>query len=280
MKILLLMLPFFALPLFGDEQPNVNDQQTASYRNEPVDVFLFQPSVYPVGNWQPHDLRFEDVWFLSNDGTKIHGWLCRATNPKAVVLFAHGNAGNVSHRHRLLRKLQTEMSVTVLVFDYRGYGRSEGLPTQGGALDDARAARSFLATATSSQETDVVLMGRSFGGAIAIQLASERPTRALIVESTFSSLKEEAAHVAPGLAFLVHPDRFNSVNSITRHKGPLLHSHGSADRLIPYSHGLKLFQAANKPKLHVRIPGGQHNDPYPRPQYDKIMRQFLADLPQ
>lgn len=263
----------------SDASKSDASKSVASYNREPVDVVLFDFRKYPDSNWQPDDLKFEDVWFTSKDGTKIHGWLCRAANPKAVVLYAHGNAGNITHRRHLLKKLQTEMSVTVLAFDYRGYGRSEGVPTQAGALDDARAARTFLANATSAKETDVVLMGRSFGGAIVIQLAAESPARALIVESTFCSLKEEALHVAPRLAFLVHPDRFNSVISIAEHKGSLLHSHGSADRLIPYSQGVKLFQAANHPKTHVRIPGGQHNDPYPRPQYDKIMRQFIADLP-
>lgn len=252
--------------------------QTDAYRVEPVDMFLFQPGKYPTGDWNPPNLNYEDAWFESKDGTKIHGWLCRNERPKAVMLYAHGNAGHVANRSSLLRRLQTEMSVTVLAFDYRGYGRSEGIPTQGGALDDARAARTFLAKETGVGELEIVLMGRSLGGAVAIQLASEQPARALIVESTFSSLKDEAMHVAPGLAFLVYPNRFNSVKKIALHKGPLLHSHGSADRLIPYSQGQKLFQAANNPKQHIRIPGGRHNDPYPRPAYYQVMGKFIDDL--
>jgi fermentation-respiration switch protein FrsA (DUF1100 family) len=176
------------------------------------------------------------------------------------------------------RRLQQELRVTTLLFDYHGYGKSEGVPKVEGILQDARAARTLLAKATGREETDVVLMGRSLGGAVAIQLAAETPPRGLIVESTFSSLKDTAKEHFPKLAFLVPQDRLDSAAQITKYTGPFLQSHGDADRTIPFALGQKLFDAANEPKRLVTIRGGDHNDPQSA-EYYRELEGFIGGLP-
>lgn len=242
------------------------------------DLLLFAPTQYPQGDWEPSGLDYEDAWFQSVDGKRIHGWYCGRPDPRAVVLYAHGNGGNLSSRAPLLRLLQSEMNVAVLIFDYRGYGRSEGKPNSEAILADARAARTWLAVKTERSESDLVLMGRSLGGAVAIQLARELPPRGLIVESSFASLKDVARHHYPALAWVVSSNTLNSQAAIGQYRGPLLMSHGDADRIIPYSSGVKLFEAANEPKQWMTIPGGRHNDSPPA-EYYRQLDQFLQSLP-
>jgi fermentation-respiration switch protein FrsA (DUF1100 family) len=194
------------------------------------------------------------------------------------LLYAHGNAGNLSFDAPLLAYIQRELQVSTLIFDYRGYGRSEGSPTVAGVLQDARAARALLADRAGVEETQVVLIGRSLGGAVAVQLAAETSPRGLILESTFSSLADVAAYHYPRLAWLVPAGKLDSVEQIARYHGPLLQSHGDADRTIPYALGLKLFRAANEPKQFVRIPGGDHNSPQPAGYYRQL-DEFLGRLP-
>lgn len=278
-SVLLLCVGFCVNQAVAADTKPTNGQSDNNYKSHPVDLFLFQPTKHPIGHWAPRDLKFEDVSFPSKDGTRIHGWLCAVKNPQAVILYAHGNAGNVTHRADRLRQLTSQLNVTVLVFDYRGYGKSEGRPTQDGMLADARAARSFLAKKTSTRETDLVLLGRSLGGAVVIQLASELAPRGLIVESTFSSVKDVAQHLQPNLAFLVKSDQLNSAEQIGKFTGPLFHSHGDADRLIPYSQGQELYDnSESHPKRHIRIRGGRHNDPLPV-QYNGELSKFITALP-
>jgi len=239
---------------------------------------LFQPAKYPDGNWQPADLEYENVTIISDDGTKLHGWFCAHEAPIATILYIHGNAGNITHRAAVLRRLQSEHHASVLIFDYRGYGRSEGVPTIKGAIDDATAARSELARLATIDESDVVIMGRSLGGAIAIQLAAEEECRGLILESTFSSLKSLAKRYFPGSAALVPENNLNSAAAIKKHKGPLLQSHGERDTIIPFASGIELFEAANKPKQFIRIPNANHNHPQ-SPAYYKSLDAFLRNLP-
>ncbi|MDX1432943.1 MAG: alpha/beta hydrolase, partial [Gammaproteobacteria bacterium] len=239
---------------------------------------LFYPSRYPNGDWQPAGVDFEDVWFTSRDGTRLHGWYFANRDARAVVLYLHGNAGNVTHRARLIERLRTRLGLTVLVFDYRGYGRSAGEPTVPGVLEDARAARAFVARRAGVDESDVVLMGRSLGGAVAVELAAELEPRGLVLMSTFSSLKDLAAHHVPLLAWVVPSDKLDSLAGIRKYTGPLLQSHGDADRTVPLSFGRRLFEAAHEPKRFVLIPGARHNSPQPESYYVELDR-FVESLP-
>lgn len=239
---------------------------------------VFQPAKYPQGNWQPAALDFEDAWFQAADGTRLHGWYCPHPAPRAVVLLTHGNAGNITHRADVLRKLNREHGLAVMTFDYRGYGRSEGTPDEEGILQDARAARRWLAGRTNVPEHEIVLMGRSLGGAVAVDLAANDGTRGLILESTFTSLPDVAGdHVSWAPTGLLMRNRLNSRAKLPRYRGPLLISHGDADRVIPFEHGQRLFDAANHPKRFVVIPGAGHNDP-PTREYYLALDEFIDSL--
>lgn len=242
------------------------------------ELLLFQPTKYPKGDWKPKGLKFEDTWITSDDGTQIHGWYCPAENPKAVVLYCHGNGGNLAGRASTLQFLQETMGVSVLIFDYRGYGRSNGKATVAGATADARAARTELAKIASVNEADIVLMGRSLGGAIAIQLAADAPPRGLIVESSFSSLRAVASEHFPKLAWLVAKNKLNSAQAIAEIQCPLLQCHGDADRVISYESGRRLFAAAKNPKRFITLAGIGHND-RPAREYYVAMADFLRFLP-
>jgi len=242
------------------------------------DRLIYYPDPYPEGDWRPAGLHLEDAWFAAADGTKLHGWFCPHPRPRAVVLFAHGNEGNVSQNAELLRRLHLRLGVAVMAFDYRGFGRSEGSPDEAGILQDARAARAWLAQRTGLAERDIVLMGRSLGGAVAIDLAADGGARGLIVESSFTTLPEVAAAKVRWLPIRrLMRTELDSLSKIAAYRGPLLISHGDADELIPFEQGERLYAAAAGRKQFVRIPGGGHNDPQTA-EYYQALDWFLAEL--
>ena len=161
------------------------------------DSLIFMPSRYPEGNWHPRELDFEDAWFAAADGAKLHGWFLPVDNPRAYVLFAHGNAGHVAHLADFLRHLQQDQRAAVLAFDYRGFGRSAGRPSEAGVLADAQRARAWLAARGQIAPHQVVLMGESIGGAVAVDLAAADSARGLILENTFTSIRDVAAFHFP-----------------------------------------------------------------------------------
>jgi uncharacterized protein len=229
---------------------------------------IFAPSRYPAGNWNPAGLKFEDAWFASADGVRLHGWYVPHAHPRAVVLYCHGNGGNVADWAGAARELHDRVAVSVLLFDYRGYGRSDGTPTEAGVLADARAARAWLAQRAGIAESQIVLMGRSLGGAVAVDLAANDGARALVLESTFTSLPDVGQTMYPLLPVrLLMRTELDSAAKIARYHGPLLQSHGTADRLIPYPIGRRLFDKANEPKQFIPIAGCDHNDPQPDEYY-------------
>jgi fermentation-respiration switch protein FrsA (DUF1100 family) len=238
---------------------------------------IYFPTKYPGGDWQPAGLTFEDVWFEAEDGVKLHGWYVPHSNPRAVVLFAHGNAGNLSHRADLLRVLH-RMGLSVLAFDYRGYGRSEGSPHEAGIVADARAARRALAERAGVRESEIVLMGESIGGAVMVELASEDGAAGLVLENVFSSAPDVAAYHYPWLPVRsLMRTRLNAAGKISQYRGPLLQVHGDADTIVPIELGRRLFEAANEPKQFVVIPGADHNDPRTR-EFFEALDAFIAGL--
>lgn len=242
------------------------------------DPLVFQPAKYPRGEWSPPGLEHEDAFFTSADGTKLHGWYCPCDKPRAVVLLLHGNAGNLTHRWHRLQMLQQDVHVTAMIVDYRGYGHSEGVPTERGVLDDARAARKWLAQRAGVKEQQIVLLGESLGGGVAVDLAARDGAAALILESTFTSIPDVAAHEMPytPVRYLMR-NRFDSLAKIGQYHGPLLLAHGDADELIPAAQSQRLFNAANEPKRRVTIPGAGHNWT-PTPEYVQELDRFFEQL--
>jgi hypothetical protein len=239
---------------------------------------IYFPMSFPEGDWAPRGIAVEDAWCTAADGTKIHGWYAPHEKPRAFVLFCHGNAGNITHRADVIRALHDRVGVAVLVFDYRGYGKSEGKPDEPGVLADARAARSWLAQKAGLPENQIVLMGESLGGAVAVDLAADG-ARALILENTFSSMPDVAAFHYPWAPVrLLMRTRFNSAAKIPSYHGPLYQSHGDCDSIVPLRSARRLFAAANEPKQFLLIEGADHNDGRSSQYYDKL-REFLEGVP-
>lgn len=239
---------------------------------------IYQPVRYPSGDWNPDGLVFQDAWFESDDGTKLHGWFVPHKNPVAVALMFHGNAGNVSHRAETLRILNQRHRLSIMTFDYRGYGRSDGKPDEKGILADARAARKWLAKTTNLPESEIVLMGRSLGGAVAVDLAASDGAKGLVLASTFTSLPEVGGHHFRYLpASFLMTQRLDSLAKISNYRGPLLQSHGDADQVIPFDMGKRLFDKANEPKRFIAIPNGGHNDPQSE-EYRIAFDEFLSEM--
>lgn len=232
------------------------------------EMILFQPS--RQGDWKPDQLKYTDVEFESADGTALHAWYCAADTPRAVVLYCHGNGGNISWMPDYFEFLRTKHRMSILAFDYRGYGQSKGTPTVEGVIADGRAARAKLAELAGVPSAEVVVWGRSMGGAVAVQLAAEEAPRGLILECTFDSFKTVAKHHAPRWAFLVPEDRLASVQKIPQVQCPLFQVHGTADRVVPFACGQTLHAAANEPKFFYTLRGADHNTPSPGKLYDQI----------
>src|SRR5262249_48171877 len=155
---------------------------------------VFLPAKYPAGNWDPGGADFEDGWFSADDGTRLNGWYLPHAKPAAAVLIAHGNAGNLTGYAEMLHRLPDRPQVSVMLFDYRGYGKSDGEPDEAGIIADARGARRWLAKREKIAEGDVVLLGESLGGGVMVDLAAEDGARGLVLAGTFTSLPDVAAH--------------------------------------------------------------------------------------
>jgi fermentation-respiration switch protein FrsA (DUF1100 family) len=240
---------------------------------------IYQPAKYPHGDWQPTAVLVQDAQFSAADGTRLHGWYVRHPQPVGHALLLHGNPGNVTLLADTLRTLNRRHNLAVLALDYRGFGKSEGVPSEQGLYQDARAARRWLAETSGIAESDVILMGVSLGGAVATDLAASDGCRGLVLANTFTSLPEVAQHHQPWLPMsLVVSTRYDSLSKIKEYHGPLLLSHAEADEIVPYKQGLALYAAATGPKKLITVKGGKHNDPQPE-EYRLALDQFLAELP-
>jgi len=219
-------------------------------------------------------LGAEDVWLRARDGTKIHGWWVHVGGSQFATLFLHGNAGNIGHRAPVIREI-LEAGSDVLIIDYRGYGRSQGRPTERGLSMDADAAYDFVA----AKGKPIVLHGESLGSAVAVELATRRPIAGLVLESPFTSLRAEANTVLPVLGPLVVWG-FDSKSRIAHIHVPLLVIHGDHDQTVPYRLGRELYEAAPGPKTLWTVPGGDHNDlrETAGPEYRERLRRFYASL--
>jgi fermentation-respiration switch protein FrsA (DUF1100 family) len=240
----------------------------------------FFPHPYPVGDWAP-DPRIKDVYFETPDGLRLHGWLAEPDRgpPRAIVLFNHGNGRNITTRRHVLELYRDRMNATVLVYDYRGYGRSEGRPTETGVLTDARAARRWLAAHAGVREGDIVIAGHSLGSGVAVDLAAADGALGLVLEGAFTSLPDVAVTHVPLLPVrAVMQTRFHSEAKIPAYRGPLLQVHGDADGVVPYALGRRLFAAANEPKQFVTVRGGDHNHLY-TPEFVEALDRYLDALP-
>jgi len=204
-------------------------------------------------------LTYEDVAVTTEDGVSLHGWFIPAKESKVTVLFFHGNGGNISFRMETIRILHS-LGLDLLLFDYRGYGKSEGTPGEQGTYKDATAIWNYLASERNIPANNIVLMGRSLGGAVASWLAEIESPRCLILESSFTSLADIGADVYPFIPVrMLSRIQYSTIERIKNIRCPILVVHSPQDEIIPFHHGEELFSAAHPPKEFLRITGG-HND--------------------
>lgn len=237
---------------------------------------IYRP-VTATEDWQPPPSSpVEDVQLSLADGTNIHAWWCPREGADSALLYCHGNAGNLSHRGRVIQQLQALMEVSVLIFDYPGYGKSTGRPTEKGCYAAADAAYDWLTQKVRPER--ILLYGSSLGGGVAVDVGSRRPHRALILDKTFTSMPDVAQQLYPWLPvrWLMH-NRFDNLAKIGKCRRPVFISHGTTDDLVPFSQSERLFAAANEPKRFFRIEACGHNDPVPRQCFDEL-RSFLAEV--
>ena len=205
-------------------------------------------------------LQYESINFKAGDGTKLHGWFFPLPGKSPVILFCHGNAGNISHRLGNIRKFLS-YGFPVFIYDYRGYGKSNGRPSRKGLYLDGLAAYDFLVKKRGISPDRIILFGRSLGAAIATEIAVQRQANRLILESAFTSTKAVAQTMplfAPLSPFL--PTHYNNLQKINHIAIPKLIIHGNRDEIIPFSMGERLFEAGADPKAFYAIEGAGHND--------------------
>jgi len=212
----------------------------------------------------PKDLgiTFEEVNFKAADGLSLNGWFVPAKDSKVTVLYCHGNAGNMYHRlHKV--KFFHEMGVNFFIFDYRGYGRSAGKPTEKGLYKDAQAAYDYLVSRSDVNRNKIVVYGKSLGGPVAADLCVNRQASALILEGSFASVALRAQQLYPFLPikFLV-TQKYDTMVKVKNLRIPKLIAHGRQDEVISFHHGEILFAAAAEPKQFLPFDGGHNDDVY------------------
>ena len=208
-------------------------------------------------------LRFEEARLVTEDGVTLHGWFLPVEGSRFTVLVCHGNAGNISHRLDRAMLMHAKLKTDVFLFDYRGYGLSQGAPDEEGTYRDARAAHRYLSTARGVAPGNLIIFGESLGAAVALQLALEVPARALVLEAPFTSISDMAGSVLPFLPVgRLLRTRYDNLAKIGGLRMPLLILHGDRDTTVPFAQGRRLFAAAPEPKQFFPIPGAGHNDTY------------------
>lgn len=247
-------------------------------------VFLENRLVYrpaDANHWAPKPIaEIQDIELTSSDGTRIHAWWCPTQKSDQALLYCHGNAGNLSWRGGSIVKLRDIMGASVLIIDYPGYGKSEGSPSEEGCYRAADAAYDWLIGAKRIEPRKVTLYGASLGGGVIVDVASRREHRALVLVKTFTSLPDAAGSVFWWLPIPTHAlmsNRFDSLSKIGKCHRPTFIAHGTADTLIPFEQGEKLFNAANRPKQFMPMAGQNHNDPLTE-EFFRTLKDFLREV--
>ena len=203
-------------------------------------------------------MHWEEVWLETEDGVIINGWFVPAAQARGTVLFCHGNTGNISHRLESIG-IFYNLSFNTLIFDYRGYGLSEGNPDEEGTYTDAQAAWDYLTNRKSIPPESIIVFGRSLGGSVAAHTAVNNNPQLLILESSFSSLRQLGSELYPWLPVkLLSGFDYPTVEYVTSVNCPVIVIHSREDDIIPFEHGQHIFDAAAQPKSFLVIPG-DHN---------------------
>ncbi|MFC1883233.1 alpha/beta hydrolase [Thermodesulfobacteriota bacterium] len=250
------------------------------FSNRIINFFIFYPQSRFDSLPPSWGLQYEDIFFKSGDGIELHGWFFPGRNGLPIILFCHGNAGNISHCLPVVEQMN-ERNLSVFIFDYRGYGKSKGSPYETGIYKDGLAAYDQIIKSKGIPPEDVVPFGHSLGATVAIEIALKREVRALILESAFTSLKDMAKTIFVFRPFapLLGPN-YNNVEKIRHITKPKLIIHGEQDEIVPFQLGKKLFDASGQPKFFLPLAGAGHNDVHliGGERYADIIAAFAKDL--
>ena len=239
--------------------------------------FIYYPAQYPEGDWTVSSQlvrdgqiipEVEDAHFMSGDGVKLHGWYCTPRRKTGndltpipwdvTILWFHGNAGNISNRKEMIGAL-LQLPAEIFIIDYRGYGRSEGSPSEKGLYLDAKAAWDYLINERGIPAHKIVILGKSLGGAPAIELATRVQPAGLIVQSSFTSVPDMARTLIPFLPGVLLRTKMDSLTKVSKVSCAKLFIHSPADELVPYEMGRRLYDAAPEPKQFYEVPAAPHN---------------------
>jgi fermentation-respiration switch protein FrsA (DUF1100 family) len=244
-------------------------------------LFVYHPSPWVDGDWgRLSALPLQDVWFQSSDGTRLFGWMVEQNPASPVLLWCHGNAGNIIHRLENLVQLH-RTGFSVFLFDYRGYGRSQGKPSEAGLYRDAHAAYLYLTEQRRVSRDRLVIFGRSLGAAVAGDLVSRRPAAGVILESPFPSVASVARLTYFGtVGHWLLGSRFDLLERLPQISMPLLVIHGDRDHVIPLELGKAVYDAARPPKELYVVRGADHNDLYAigGQAYFERLKQFVGKV--
>ena len=242
--------------------------------------YIFFPERPLLETPEQWGLQYEEVRFPASDGVRLHGWYVPGRGDLTWIWF-HGNAGNIGHRLENLMLLHRRLGVNIFLFDYRGYGRSEGKVSEKGTYRDARAALEYVVSQKDTDPHKLVYFGRSLGAAIAVELATQLHPRGLILESPFTSIKDMAKKVFPLLPlYLLVRTKYDSLSRIDKVSCPLLIIHGDMDEIVPIGQAMKLYERAQEPKQLYVIPGAGHSETYlvGEEPYFSTLAEFLASF--
>jgi len=254
-------------------------------------IYFFQPKLI----FFPHNeikatpalisLQYDDIFLTTTDGEVLNAWWIPHPEARATILFLHGNAGNISHRLDSINIFH-QLGLSVLLIDYRGYGKSTGKPSEEGTYLDAESAWHYLTNEKNIESNNIIIFGRSLGGAVASWLAEKHSPAGLIVESSFTSIADMGKHYYPYLpTSLLARIKYASINRIANIKSPTLFIHSKHDEIIPYEYGKQLFTEALKEtttaKSFLDTTGG-HNDGFllSGKQYIDGLDRFITDIVQ
>jgi uncharacterized protein len=232
---------------------------------------------------QSEGLAYEDVWFPSSDGVTLHGWWVPAPGACVTLVWFHGNAGNIGDRVHNINLLHRVLRANVFIFDYRGYGQSQGERSdlsEEATYRDGQGAVAYLHARPDVAGTRLVYFGRSLGAAVAVELARAHPPAGLILETAFTTLKDVARVHYPFVPLWFLRTKYESLHKIPEIRVPLLILHGDRDEVVPLEQAKRLYAAANEPKQLYVIRGAQHNDTYVvgGAAYFDVWSRFLKPL--
>jgi len=237
----------------------------------PLDGLIFFPDPH-VPDPPP---GAEERWISTADGLRLHAWYAGGPGARATLVWSHGNGGNIAGRGEVLLALAAR-GLAVLAYDYRGYGRSDGRPTEAGVYLDAEAAYDSE-RARGVPASRLICFGESLGGAVSIHLATRRPCAGVAVVSTFTSMQDVGWHHYGPLAVLAGR-RFDSVTRVRDLSVPIFVAHGDRDDVVPFELGRRLFGAAREPKRFFRAAGAHHNDVFDAPGLLDAIAAFAREV--